>query len=254
MPAPPTPLGASPRVGPALRGREQGGVYADSFHRGCRAMTPLEAILLTIVTASTPLLIAAIGELVAERAGVLNLGVEGMMAMGAACGFAAAIGFDSTAAGIATGILAGAGMAAIFAFAVLGLAANQVGSGLALTILGLGLSGLIGAPFVGARRDPIPHLHVPGLADLPGIGRLFFGQDAFVYVCARARGGGGALPEPLAGRPDAAGGRRKPCLGPCARLARPAHALSRHPVRRRLRGPCRRLSLARLHALLVARA
>jgi general nucleoside transport system permease protein len=145
-------------------------------------MTPLEAILLTIVTASTPLLIAAIGELVAERAGVLNLGVEGMMAMGAACGFAAAIGFDSTAAGIATGILAGAGMAAIFAFAVLGLAANQVGSGLALTILGLGLSGLIGAPFVGARRDPIPHLHVPGLADLPGIGRLFFGQDAFVYV------------------------------------------------------------------------
>src|SRR5215213_8748566 len=145
-------------------------------------MTPLEAILLTIITASTPLLIAAIGELVTERAGVLNLGVEGMMAMGAACGFAAAIGFDSTAAGIATGILAGAGMAAIFAFAVLGLAANQVGSGLALTILGLGLSGLIGAPFVGARRDPIPHVHVPGLADLPGVGRLLFGQDAFVYV------------------------------------------------------------------------
>jgi general nucleoside transport system permease protein len=145
-------------------------------------MTAFEAILLTIVTASTPLLIAAIGELVTERAGVLNLGVEGMMAMGAACGFAAAISFNSTAAGIAIGILAGAGMAVIFAFAVLGLAANQVGSGLALTILGLGLSGLIGAPFVGARRDPIPHLYIPELSDVPYVGRLFFGQDAFVYV------------------------------------------------------------------------
>ena len=104
------------------------------------------------------------------------------MAMGAACGFAAAIGFDSTAAGIATGILAGAGMAAIFAFAVLGLAANQVGSGLALTILGLGLSGLIGAPLRRRAARSDPHVHIPGLADLPGIGRLFFGQDAFVYV------------------------------------------------------------------------
>src|SRR5215204_7638089 len=144
-------------------------------------MTTLEAILLTIVTASTPLLIAAIGELVAERAGVLNLGVEGMMAMGAACGFAAAIGFDSTAAGVATGILAGTAMAAIFAFAVLGLAANQVGSGLALTILGLGLSGLIGAPFVGSRRDPIALITIPGLSDLPGLGRIVFSQDPFVY-------------------------------------------------------------------------
>jgi ABC-type uncharacterized transport system permease subunit len=73
-------------------------------------------------------------------------------------------------------------MAAIFAFAVLGLAANQVGSGLALTILGLGLSGLIGAPFVGARRDPIAHLDLPGLSDLAVVGRLVFGQDAFVYL------------------------------------------------------------------------
>lgn len=145
-------------------------------------MTAFEAILLTIVTASTPLLIAAIGELVAERAGVLNLGVEGMMAMGAACGFAAAIAFDSTLAGVAAGILAGAAMAALFALAVLGLAANQVGSGLALTILGLGLSGLIGAPYVGARRDPVAHLQIPGLSELPYVGRLFFGQDAFVYA------------------------------------------------------------------------
>jgi simple sugar transport system permease protein len=145
-------------------------------------VTAFEAILLTIVTASTPLLIAAIGELVAERSGVLNLGLEGMMAMGAACGFAAAVTFDSTLAGVLIGVLAGAAMAALFAFVVLGLAANQVGAGLALTILGLGLSGLIGAPFVGARRDPIGAIIVPGLSDIPWVGRLFFAQDVFVYA------------------------------------------------------------------------
>lgn len=145
-------------------------------------MTTVEAILLTIVTASTPLLIAALGELVAERAGVLNLGVEGMMAMGAACGFAGAVAFDSTLLGVVCGVLAGAAMAALFALVALGLAANQVGAGLALTIFGLGLSGLIGASFVGARRDPIDPVAVPGLVDLPLVGQLLFGQDLFVYL------------------------------------------------------------------------
>ncbi|MGO4570844.1 ABC transporter permease [Microvirga sp. 2TAF3] len=144
-------------------------------------MTTFEAILLTIVTASTPLLIAAIGELMTERSGVLNLGVEGMMAMGAACSFAAAVTFDSTLLGIGAGIVAGGLMAMLFALVVLGFAANQVGSGLALTILGLGLSGLIGAPFVGARRNPVEAISIPGLSDLPMVGRLFFGQDLFVY-------------------------------------------------------------------------
>jgi simple sugar transport system permease protein len=144
-------------------------------------MTTFEAILLTIVTASTPLLIAALGELVTERSGVLNLGVEGMMAMGAACSFAAAVTFDSTLLGVAAGMLAGALMAALFALVVLGFAANQVGSGLALTIFGLGLSGLIGAPFVGARRDPVAPIDIPVLSDIPVIGRLFFEQDLFVY-------------------------------------------------------------------------
>jgi ABC-type uncharacterized transport system permease subunit len=145
-------------------------------------MTTFEAILLTIVTASTPLLIAALGELVTERSGVLNLGVEGMMAMGAACSFAAAVTFDSTLLGVAAGMLAGTLMAALFALVVLGFAANQVGSGLALTIFGLGLSGLIGAPFVGARRDPVAPLDIPVLSDIPVIGRLFFEQDLFVYA------------------------------------------------------------------------
>jgi simple sugar transport system permease protein len=145
-------------------------------------MTAYEAILFTIITASTPLLIAAIGELVAERSGVLNLGIEGMMSMGAACSFAAAVTFDSTPVGILAGIVAGVLMAALFALAVLGLAANQVGSGLALTIFGLGLSGLVGAPFVGSNRAPIGHVVIPFLSDIPVIGHLLFAQDFFVYA------------------------------------------------------------------------
>ena len=112
----------------------------------------VEAILLTVITASTPLLLAASGELVVERAGVLNLGVEGMMIVGAACGFAGAFATGSIVVGALCGILGGAALAAVFAALTLGLAANQVASGLALTILGVGLSGLIGA---GLRRAEI---------------------------------------------------------------------------------------------------
>src|SRR5215212_9438478 len=104
-----------------------------------------EAILLTIITASTPLLLASTGELVAERSGVLNLGVEGMMIVGAACGFAGAFVSGSIVVGALCGILGRVALSAIFAALTLGLAANQVASGLALTILGVGLSGLIGA-------------------------------------------------------------------------------------------------------------
>jgi len=142
----------------------------------------LEAVLLSVIAASTPLLLAALGELVVERAGVLNLGIEGMMLMGASCGFVAAILTGSTFVGALAGIAAGMALAALFAFITLGLAANQVASGLALTILGIGLSGLIGEDFVGAQRDPAPKLHIAGLTDLPFIGPILFGQDAFVYA------------------------------------------------------------------------
>src|SRR6516164_10740269 len=142
----------------------------------------LEAIILSVLAASTPLLLAAAGELVTERAGVLNLGVEGMMIMGAACGFAGAYLTGSTLLGAGVGMVAGAAMSAIFAALTLGLAVNQVATGLALTILGIGLSGLIGAGFVGDRIVGAPHLHIPLLTDMPLIGRVLFGQDAFVYV------------------------------------------------------------------------
>lgn len=145
-------------------------------------MTTFEAILFTVVMASTPLLIAAIGELVAERAGVLNLGVEGMMAMGAVSAFVGALIFESSLIGMGFGILAGALMAALFAVVVLGFAANQVGAGLALTILGLGLSGVIGAPFVGERLPATTRIEIPFLSDLPVLGGAVFSQDVFVYI------------------------------------------------------------------------
>jgi ABC-type uncharacterized transport system permease subunit len=145
-------------------------------------MQMFEAIMLSVIAASTPLLLAAAGELVTERSGVLNLGLEGMMIMGAACAFAGTYVSGSVVVGALCGVFAGVAMSAIFAIFTLGLAVNQVASGLALTILGTGLSGLIGAGFVGQRITPAPQLHLPVLTDLPLFGRILFGQDAFVYL------------------------------------------------------------------------
>jgi simple sugar transport system permease protein len=140
------------------------------------------AILLTVITAATPLLIAAIGELVVERSGVLNLGVEGMMIMGAASGVAVAIVTGSSLLGVLAAIGAGMVLSALFALLTLGLAANQYASGLALTIFGLGLSGVVGAPFVGIQREGIGRIEVPLLSELPVIGPILFRQDPFVYA------------------------------------------------------------------------
>lgn len=144
-------------------------------------MELVEAIILSVLAASTPLLIAAAGELVTERSGVLNLGVEGMMIVGAACGFGGAWLTGSILIGALFGIVAGTLMSLIFALMALGLAVNQVPTGLALTILGVGLSGLIGAGFVGERITPATHLNIPSLTDIPLVGRVLFGEDAFVY-------------------------------------------------------------------------
>lgn len=139
-------------------------------------------VFLTVITAATPLLLAALGEHVVERSGVLNLGVEGMMIVGAASAFAVAILTGSTVLAITAGVGAGTALAGLFAVAAVWLAANQVASGLALTILGVGAANLVGAGFVGLKRDTIPSLAIPVLSDLPWVGKLLFGQDPFVYV------------------------------------------------------------------------
>lgn len=141
-----------------------------------------EAVLLTVITAATPLLIAAVGELVVERSGVLNLGVEGMMIMGAVIGFAVANQTGSGSLGVIAAIAAGMAMSALFGVLVLFLVANQVATGLALTILGIGLSGMIGEAFIGVPGLDLPQLYIPVLSELPFFGPVFFQQDALVYV------------------------------------------------------------------------
>ena len=154
-----------------------------------------------------------------ERSGVLNLGVEGMMIVGAACGFAGAYLSGSTLVGALCGILAGAALAAVFGILTLGLAVNQVATGLALTIFGVGLSGLIGAGFVGEQIVPAPHLDLPVLTDIPcrrphpvrrGCVRLFLDRADHRHL---------AVPLPHPRRPGAARGRRQSRLGACARLS-----------------------------------
>ena len=139
------------------------------------------SILVSVIAASTPLLLAATGELVTERSGVLNLGVEGMMLMGAVIGVAATLTTGSWFAGVVAAAAAGAAFSLIFAFLALTLRANQVASGLALTIFGTGLSAVVGTPFVGRPLARLPVLDLPVLSDLPIIGPLLFGHDVLVY-------------------------------------------------------------------------
>lgn len=145
-------------------------------------MTLTLLVLLTIITAATPLLLAAMGEHVVEQSGVLNLGVEGMMIVGASAAFAVAILTGSSVLAIMAGVASGVLLSGLFAVFAVWFAANQVASGLALTILGLGIANLLGAGFVGMKRDTIPSLYVPVLTDLPVVGKLIFGQDPFVYM------------------------------------------------------------------------
>lgn len=140
------------------------------------------SILISICAASTPLLLAATGELVVERSGVLNLGVEGMMIIGAVVGFSAAQATGSPYLGALCAIFAGALFSLLFGFLTLTLVANQVATGLALTILGLGLSGMIGEGFVGQPGLKMYPVDIPFLSDIPVIGPILFGQDVIFYI------------------------------------------------------------------------
>ena len=140
------------------------------------------ATLLTIITAATPLLFAATGEMVAEKSGVLNLGVEGMILLGAVCAFATIHFTGSATLAVGAGFFAGVLMSALFAILVLGFHASQVATGLALTIFGVGLSALLGQNLVGVAYDGLPKLSLPILSELPVVGRLLFAHDFLVYL------------------------------------------------------------------------
>lgn len=145
-------------------------------------ITTLVAVFGTVMTAATPLLFAALGELVTEKSGVLNLGVEGMMLAGAVIGFVVAASTGSATLGIIAAAGAGAAISLVFGALTLGLFANQVATGLALTLFGVGLSALIGRSFVGFALAPLPKLDIPGLSDLPVVGPLLFAHDALTYL------------------------------------------------------------------------
>ena len=141
----------------------------------------MDALVLTVFLTSIPLILAATGELIAEKSGVLNLGVEGMMLMGAVAAFAITSLSGNPYIGIISAAFAGGITAAIFAIFALGLATNQVATGLALTIFGTGLSGLIGAPYVGGTIEGLSVLAIPFLSDLPVLGGLFSELDPLAY-------------------------------------------------------------------------
>ncbi len=138
------------------------------------------AIIITMVGASTPLLLAALGELVVEKSGVLNLGVEGMMLTGAVVGFAVTFTTGNAWLGVLAAAFAGSAVSLIFAFLTLTLAANQVATGLALTIFGAGFSALFGQPFTGKPIDIFGSIFPPFLSEHP-ILRVFFDYSPLVY-------------------------------------------------------------------------
>jgi len=139
-------------------------------------------LLASLMVSATPILLAAIGELVVERAGVLNLGVEGMMIVGAICGFMVAVGTGSVALGFVGAALGGALLALLFGFLTQVLLSNQVATGLALTLFGLGLASLLGQGYIGIRAPEIAKLDIPLLSDIPVLGPILFQHDLMVYV------------------------------------------------------------------------
>ena len=139
-------------------------------------------LIAALIVASVPILFAALGELVVERAGVLNLGVEGMMIVGAVTGFITAVETGSPLLGYAGGALGGAMLAAVFGALTLGLLTNQVATGLALTLFGLGFASLMGQGYVGIKPPLTADVPFGPLADIPALGPIVFGHDPLVYL------------------------------------------------------------------------
>lgn len=139
-------------------------------------------LIASLMVAATPVLLAAIGELVVEKAGVLNLGVEGMMIVGAICGFAISVETGSPYLGLLAAMAGGAILSLLFAFLTQFALANQVASGLALTLFGLGLSALLGQGYVGIKPPVMGTVDIPVLSDLPFFGPVLFGHDIVLYI------------------------------------------------------------------------
>ena len=138
------------------------------------------SIIMTVVGAATPILLAALGELIVEKSGVLNLGVEGMMLIGAVTGFAVTSVTGLPLAGVLCAMIAATCAALLFGYLTLTLTSNQVATGLALTIFGIGLSSLAGEGYVGKTVDIYASIFPAGLSEHPFL-RVIFGYSPIVY-------------------------------------------------------------------------
>ncbi len=139
-------------------------------------------ILFATLRTGTPLILIALGEMVCEKSGVLNLGQEGMLLMGAVVGFMFAVITGNTWIGLAAAIVGGMLMSGLFGLLAITLVANQVATGLALTIFGIGLSAFLGTNYVGMGIEGIGPLALPLLSDIPLIGKILFSHDPIVYL------------------------------------------------------------------------
>lgn len=142
----------------------------------------LESVLAGAVRGGTSILFPTLGEVVAERSGVVNLGTEGCMLAGALTGYAVGIETGSVWLGVAGGMSAGAALALLHAFMVIGRRANQIASGLVITFLALGLTALYGQDYVGRGVNPIRPVAIPGLSDIPFLGTVLFDHDPLTYL------------------------------------------------------------------------
>ncbi|MFW5654701.1 MAG: ABC transporter permease [Roseicyclus sp.] len=138
-------------------------------------------LIVALIIASTPILLAAIGELVVEKSGVLNLGVEGMMIIGAVTGFVTAVETGSVTLAFLAGMTGGLILAAVFGFLTQFLLSNQVATGLALTLFGLGLAALIGVGYPGQQVPIAPDVFPQALQDIPIAGPILFSHSAMIY-------------------------------------------------------------------------
>ncbi len=142
----------------------------------------LESVLAGAVRGGTSLVFAALGETVAERSGMIYLGTEGSMLSGALAAYIVGIQSGSPWLGVVAGILAGALLAMVHAGVVLQRGANQIATGLVVTFLAIGLTGMFGQDYVGVGVNPIPPAPIPGLANLPFLGPILFDHDLLTYL------------------------------------------------------------------------
>ncbi len=142
----------------------------------------LEILLDATVRAGTPILFATLGAIINERAGIINLGIEGLMLIGALAGFAATHSSGSLLVGVSAAFVAAFAAGSIHAFITVQLRGNQIVSGLALTMFGIGITALFGKQLVGLTIDGFERVAVPGLSQLPVVGKAIFNQNLLIYL------------------------------------------------------------------------